>query len=496
MCKDQETIEALASPKMLDAIMILHCRIAGTPQRTTAEWWAVRADNRNLETMCLIGVHIMYASQAAHFCGQSSEFPSDLQTQWATVIERMVHVIKMIEAAKLTSCWQNCLPMALRTLAYVSSMPSWQKTLSKSQELIGPLLYAVENNCPEFGGLSTAAYASMAAVNLIGRNEGGLTLTRMAVDQTLLAFKSYFDPSSRRAVYAVQHILPTATPIVHLIVPDKNKEFVLEHQGALDSLVSGLLLDGANPRRTQEGASELQRMCALVLQNLALSPIGVKALRAHSDAMAAIRELASKSSGAALGEKAQHSASGALFELEEETRQVVQATVPEAATEHIMLSYNWDHQDVIKRVHASLVRHGYSIWIDVEQMQGSTVEAMAKAVEGAAVVCYGISEAYKASANCRLEAQYAFQRKKDMIPLMMQEGYIPDGWLGMFLGVRLWYGFYGPVLANEAAFEGKIEELCREVGKRGKRNMVDTVGLASTVNNARGRLMSSGEPKP
>ena len=111
---------------------------------------------------------------------------------------------------------------------------------------------------------------------------------------------------------------------------------------------------------------------------------------------------------------------------------------------------------------------GYEIWIDVEKMQGSTVEAMADAVEGAACVVYGISAAYKESTNCRLEAQYAFQQQSDMVPLMMVDGYRPNGWLGMLLGVRLWYGFYGSVLASEAAFEGKVDELCRELGGRGK----------------------------
>ena len=73
------------------------------------------------------------------------------------------------------------------------------------------------------------------------------------------------------------------------------------------------------------------------------------------------------------------------------------------------------------------------------------------------------------STNCRLEAQYAFQQKKDMVPLMMQEGYTPNGWLGMLLGVQLWYGFYGAVLASEETFKGKIHELCRELGEHGKR---------------------------
>jgi hypothetical protein len=40
--------------------------------------------------------------------------------------------------------------------------------------------------------------------------------------------------------------------------------------------------------------------------------------------------------------------------------------------------------------------------------------------------------------------------------------------LGMLLGVRLWYAFYGPTLVSEGAFESKMEELCRELGGRGK----------------------------
>ena len=54
------------------------------------------------------------------------------------------------------------------------------------------------------------------------------------------------------------------------------------------------------------------------------------------------------------------------------------------------------------------------------------------------------------------------------VPLMMEEGYSAKGWLGMLLGVRLWYGFYGTVLESEAAFEGKVDELCRELGEKGK----------------------------
>ena len=51
---------------------------------------------------------------------------------------------------------------------------------------------------------------------------------------------------------------------------------------------------------------------------------------------------------------------------------------------------------------------------------------------------------------------------------MMQEDYKAKGWLGMLLGVRLYYQFCGVVLESETAFEAKVEELCRELGERGK----------------------------
>ena len=54
------------------------------------------------------------------------------------------------------------------------------------------------------------------------------------------------------------------------------------------------------------------------------------------------------------------------------------------------------------------------------------------------------------------------------VPLMMEDGYRATGWLGMLLGVRLYYKFCGATLESENAFEGKVDELCRELGERGK----------------------------
>ena len=96
-----------------------------------------------------------------------------------------------------------------------------------------------------------------------------------------------------------------------------DKPFVLEHPHALDDLVTALLLDEHNPRRTQDGADILQATAALALENLALSDVGKAPLRAHTGVMKGLRALKQD----AMSDAARRSASAALFELDQEARQ-------------------------------------------------------------------------------------------------------------------------------------------------------------------------------
>ena len=70
---------------------------------------------------------------------------------------------------------------------------------------------------------------------------------------------------------------------------------------------------------------------------------------------------------------------------------------------------------------------------DIEKMQGSTVRLIWRRLRTAAVI-QGVNEL-----PWRLEAQYAYQRQVEMVPLMVEEAYSAKDWLGM-LGVRLWCG--------------------------------------------------------
>ena len=56
---------------------------------------------------------------------------------------------------------------------------------------------------------------------------------------------------------------------------------------------------------------------------------------------------------------------------------------------------------LVRFTFVSLQAEGYHVWIDVEQMGGSTLEAMAEAVENACVVIICVSEKYKLSPNAR-----------------------------------------------------------------------------------------------
>eukprot|EP01052_Picozoa_sp_SAG31_P060303 SAG31_NODE_19493_length_600_cov_0.988024_1_plen_51_part_10 len=50
-----------------------------------------------------------------------------------------------------------------------------------------------------------------------------------------------------------------------------------------------------------------------------------------------------------------------------------------------------------------------------------------------------------------------------MVPLLLQEGFRANGWLGMLLGTRLWYGFYGAVIDDDSLFMETMDRVCREI---------------------------------
>lgn len=122
---------------------------------------------------------------------------------------------------------------AFRLIAKQASFANKRDQLLTA-DVIDALLYASDNNSPMImDGLDTAAPAAAAAVQLIGRNEGGLTLSRGAAYAVLDAFSNFFDPSKRHFGALASRALTDCWSITHMVVSDANKSFIVEHPTAI-----------------------------------------------------------------------------------------------------------------------------------------------------------------------------------------------------------------------------------------------------------------------
>ena len=49
------------------------------------------------------------------------------------------------------------------------------------------------------------------------------------------------------------------------------------------------------------------------------------------------------------------------------------------------------------------------------------------------------------------EAEYTYSQRKDIIPILLQQGYVPDGWLGALVGIRIYFD-----LTDEGTFHCQV----------------------------------------
>ncbi len=69
------------------------------------------------------------------------------------------------------------------------------------------------------------------------------------------------------------------------------------------------------------------------------------------------------------------------------------------------------------------------------------------------------------SSSLFAEAEYTFQLRKPIVPLMMQRHYKPDGWLGMMVGAKLYINFDG-----KHDFDTAYQMLMKEMRGKDKPN--------------------------
>ncbi|XP_057300051.1 uncharacterized protein LOC130630537 [Hydractinia symbiolongicarpus] len=155
------------------------------------------------------------------------------------------------------------------------------------------------------------------------------------------------------------------------------------------------------------------------------------------------------------------SAEGVMWELEDRVNSE-QKKSTSGPQKHIMLSYCWAQQETVKKVASLLKKGGFNLWLDIDRMTRSTIDAMAEAVENADIFLMFMSKNYKESAACQSEAKYARVRKVEIIPIMLEDQWRADGWLGFILGDLLYFKFPQD---DEKAFSNKYHELYTEISR-------------------------------
>ncbi|XP_072239795.1 uncharacterized protein [Leuresthes tenuis] len=130
---------------------------------------------------------------------------------------------------------------------------------------------------------------------------------------------------------------------------------------------------------------------------------------------------------------------------------------------HIMLSYQWDNQALVKKVYQRLKEAGLPVWMDIEGgVTGNINDAMAAGVEEAAVICPFMTPAYQASRNCKKELSYADTREVIMVPVMLTHNWEASEWLGLITAGLLWVDFRNAE-KDEEHFEMCLRSLEEEI---------------------------------
>ena len=90
---------------------------------------------------------------------------------------------------------------------------------------------------------------------------------------------------------------------------------------------------------------------------------------------------------------------------------------------YIMISYQRESREICLAIKKELERSGKKVWIDVENIDGSSLYSISKAIEEAECVLVCMSEKYKLSANCRAEAEYTITLGKPVVFIIVQKEY-------------------------------------------------------------------------
>ncbi|CAF1142825.1 unnamed protein product [Rotaria sordida] len=148
---------------------------------------------------------------------------------------------------------------------------------------------------------------------------------------------------------------------------------------------------------------------------------------------------------------------GLLWNLEINHEDRITLTITNKENVDVMISYSHKDRIFCKQLYDEFINAGYRVWIDFDQVHGNVMDAMAQAIEQSSTVLICMSEKYRRSNYCRAEANYAFQRRIKIVPVLLQKYYKPDGWLLFLVGQLIYVDF------TKYEFSKAMEMLIKEL---------------------------------
>ncbi|XP_059146064.1 uncharacterized protein LOC131933303 [Physella acuta] len=322
----------------------------------------------------------------------------------------------------------------------IAKEPTTKKLFSK---------YKVVDLLEKAMGLVGDGYKFMVALTLaltIDDNQAALvSLGDQIIDDILDITRRAWDKKKKTYLgWSLEEMLPA---LCGLSKNDKRKKLLAE-KGILPLLLE-ILRGGTDPQKEE---------AIKILWELSFHPENKTKIKEMKQ-MTPILDNLSKHKN----KEIEIAAKGVLWEIKETSIRASSA-VPGARSQpegHIMISYCWAQKETVFKIRDELQKAGHKLWIDVENMEGSTLQAMAEAIEDAKLVLMCYSENYFNSRNCRAEAEYMYKENKPIIPLLMQQGYSAKKWLGIILGSRLYIDFSG-----KHPFDAKMKELKSQIANQ------------------------------
>jgi len=190
-----------------------------------------------------------------------------------------------------------------------------------------------------------------------------------------------------------------------------------------------------------------------ILWSLSFNALIQEQLRSNPAFMAKLAKLGHESSDPNIC----RSVNGILWLLDSNREENVVSNNDNDTRFDVMISYSHKDKQICKQVYDELIRADYRVWIDFDQMHGNVMDAMVQAIEQSHAIIICMSEDYQRSNFCRAEAQYAFQRKLKMVPILLQKHYKPNGWLSFLVSQLLYVDF------TKYEFPKAIETLFKEL---------------------------------